>query len=182
MVQTLPFSQMVDEEIEKTLKENKIGLTIKEAKQVETILGRAPTLTEAVIFGIQCSEHCAYRSTKKYLKTLPTEAPNVILGPVEDAGIVEIAKIGGKDVVWCGGMLETGIGRLHNLHFQSRSEFNIPGDTSGSDRYYAQDIVEPKVEVDEKGFIQVPTGKGLGAVVREDVIMQYTTRSLGLKF
>ena len=84
--------------------------------------------------------------------------------------------------VWCGGMLETGIGRLHNLHFQSRSEFNIPGDTSGSDRYYAQDIIEPKVEVDENGFIQVPTGPGLGSMVREDIIMQYTTRSLGIKF
>ena len=98
------------------------------------------------------------------------------------ANAIEIAEIGGKDVVWCGGMLETGIGRLHNLHFQSRSEFNIPGDTSGSDRYYAQDIIEPKVEVDENGFIQVPTGTGLGAMVREDIIMQYTTRSLGTKF
>ncbi|MFC1655896.1 phosphoribosylformylglycinamidine synthase subunit PurL [Patescibacteria group bacterium] len=96
MAQTLPFSQMTDEEIENALKENKIGLTIEEAKQVEKILGRAPTLTEAVIFGIQCSEHCAYRSTRKYLKTLPTDAPNVILGPVEDAGVVEIANVNGE--------------------------------------------------------------------------------------
>jgi phosphoribosylformylglycinamidine synthase len=96
MPQALPFSQMSDEEIEKTLKENKIGLTIEEAKQVEKILGRPPTLTEAVIFGIQCSEHCAYRSTRKYLKMLPTDAPNVILGPVEDSGVVEFANINGE--------------------------------------------------------------------------------------
>ncbi|MBU1446454.1 phosphoribosylformylglycinamidine synthase subunit PurL [Patescibacteria group bacterium] len=96
MSKTFEFSLMSDEEIEKVLKENKIGLSIEEAKKVEKILGRAPTLTEAVIFGIQCSEHCAYRSTKKYLKTLPTDAPNVILGPVEDAGIVEIATIDGE--------------------------------------------------------------------------------------
>ncbi|MFC1811040.1 phosphoribosylformylglycinamidine synthase subunit PurL [Patescibacteria group bacterium] len=96
MPQTLPFSQMTDEEIEKSLSENKIGLKVDEAKQVEKILGRPPTLTEAVIFGIQCSEHCAYRSTKKYLKTLPTDAPNVILGPVEDSGIVEFANVNGK--------------------------------------------------------------------------------------
>ena len=95
MAQTLPFSQMSDDEIEKSLNENKIGLTIDEAKQVEKILGRAPTLTEAVIFGIQCSEHCAYRSTKKYLKTLPTDAPNVILGPVEDSGVVAFAEENG---------------------------------------------------------------------------------------
>lgn len=87
---------MSDEEIQKLLKENKIGLSVEEAKQVEKILGRPPTLTEAVIFGIQCSEHCAYRSTKKYLKKLPTDAPNVILGPVEDAGVVEIANIDGE--------------------------------------------------------------------------------------
>ncbi len=94
MAQTYAFSQMSDEEIEKVLAENKIGLSIPEAKQVEEILGREPTLTEAVIFGIQCSEHCAYRSTKKYLKTLPTDAPNVILGPVEDSGVVAFAKEG----------------------------------------------------------------------------------------
>lgn len=94
MAQKLPFSQMADEEIEKVLADNKIGLTISEAKKVEDILGREPTLTEAVIFGIQCSEHCAYRSTKKYLKTLPTNAPNVILGPVEDSGVVAFAEDG----------------------------------------------------------------------------------------
>jgi len=94
MAQTLPFSQMTDEEIEKVLADNKIGLTISEAKKVEDILGREPTLTEAVLFGIQCSEHCAYRSTKKYLKTLPTDAPNVILGPVEDSGVVAFAQDG----------------------------------------------------------------------------------------
>jgi len=96
MPKTFKFSLMSDEEITKVLKENKIGLSIDEAKKVEKILGRAPTLTEAVVFGIQCSEHCAYRSTKKYLKTLPTDAPNVILGPVEDAGIVEIANVDGE--------------------------------------------------------------------------------------
>lgn len=96
MPQTFAFSTMTDEEITKILHENKIGLTIDEAKKVESLLGRAPTLTEAIVFGIQNSEHCSYRSTKKYLKKLlPTEAPNVILGPVEDSGIVEIARIKG---------------------------------------------------------------------------------------
>ncbi|MBA4336951.1 phosphoribosylformylglycinamidine synthase subunit PurL [bacterium] len=96
MTQTFQFSSMSDSEIEKILAENKIGLSVEEAKKIETILGRPVTLTEAIVFGIQCSEHCAYRSTKKYLKTFPTVAPNVILGPVEDSGVVEIANVNGE--------------------------------------------------------------------------------------
>ncbi|MBD3156652.1 phosphoribosylformylglycinamidine synthase subunit PurL, partial [Candidatus Peregrinibacteria bacterium] len=96
MPQTFQFSSMSDDEITTILQENNIGLSVEEAKKIEDILGRPVTLTEAILFGIQCSEHCAYRSTKKYLKTLPTTAPNVILGPVEDAGVVEIAEIDGE--------------------------------------------------------------------------------------
>lgn len=96
MPQTFAFSKLSDEEVKNILCVNKIGLTVEEARQIEKILGRSPTLTEAIIFGIQCSEHCAYRSTKKYLKMLPTEAPNVILGPVEDSGVVEIANVNGE--------------------------------------------------------------------------------------
>lgn len=96
MPQTFQFSSMSDDEIKKVLAENKIGLSVEEAKKIEKILGRPATLTEAIMFGIQCSEHCAYRSTRKYLKTLPTSAPNVILGPVEDAGVVEIANVDGE--------------------------------------------------------------------------------------
>jgi phosphoribosylformylglycinamidine synthase II len=91
----LEFSKMTDEEVSKILKDNKIGLTVEEARKIETdILGRPPTLTEAVIWGIQGSEHCSYRSSRPHLKQLPTDAPNVILGPKEDAGIVEIARDG----------------------------------------------------------------------------------------
>ena len=90
----LKFSQMSDDEVAKTLKDNQIGLTVDEARKIETILGRPPTLTEAVMWGIQGSEHCSYRSSRRYLKTLPTTGPNVILGPVEDAGVVEIARDG----------------------------------------------------------------------------------------
>jgi len=96
MPQTFQFSSMSDDEIKEVIKKNKIGLSVSEAKEIEKIIGRPVTLTEAVTFGIQCSEHCAYRSTKKYLKTLPVVAPNVILGPSEDAGIVEIANVNGE--------------------------------------------------------------------------------------
>ena len=95
MPQYLEFSKMTDDEVKKILKDNQIGLTVDEARKIETdILGRPPTLTEAVVWGIQGSEHCSYRSSRPSLKQLPTDAPNVILGPVEDAGVVEIARDG----------------------------------------------------------------------------------------
>ncbi len=95
MPEYLEFSKMTDDEVKKILKDNQIGLTVDEARKIETdILGRPPTLTEAVVWGIQGSEHCSYRSSRPSLKQLPTDAPNVILGPVEDAGVVEIARDG----------------------------------------------------------------------------------------
>jgi phosphoribosylformylglycinamidine synthase len=84
---------MSDAEVQNALNEHKIGLTIEEAREIEKILKRPPTVTEAILWGIQGSEHCSYKSSRRYLKLLPTKAPNVVLGVGEDAGIVEIAKI-----------------------------------------------------------------------------------------
>jgi O-succinylbenzoate synthase len=64
--------------------------------------------------------------------------------------------------VWCGGMLESGIGRLANVHLQTLPGFTLPGDTSASARYFEEDLIEPAVTVDSKGLIQVPQGAGLG--------------------
>jgi O-succinylbenzoate synthase len=64
--------------------------------------------------------------------------------------------------VWCGGMLESGIGRLANVHLQTLPGFTLPGDTSASARYFEEDLIEPGVVVDSKGLIRVPKGKGLG--------------------
>ena len=94
MPKYLEFSAMTDEQVLKVLKDNKIGLTVEEARKIESILGRAPTMTEAVVWGIQGSEHCSYKSSRRFLSELPTDGPNVILGPKEDAGIVEICRDG----------------------------------------------------------------------------------------
>lgn len=66
------------------------GLSTSEYDQVLKILGREPNLTELGIFSVMWSEHCSYKSSKKWLKTLPTEAPWVICGPGENAGVVDI--------------------------------------------------------------------------------------------
>lgn len=64
--------------------------------------------------------------------------------------------------VWCGGMLESGIGRLANVHLQTLPGFTLPGDTSASARYFAEDLVDPPVTVTSDGRVAVPEGVGLG--------------------
>ena len=79
--------------------------------------------------------------------------------------------------VWCGGMLETGIGRAHNIAMSSLPGFTLPGDVSASQRYWSEDIIEPEVEVSSRGTIRVPTGAGFGYRVRDDRIEKLTVRS-----
>ncbi len=86
----LPLSASSDAEVSALLKKHRIGLTVEEARKVCTMLGRNPTLTEATIWGVQGSEHCSYKSSRRFLKMLPTEGKHVILGPGEDSGIVAI--------------------------------------------------------------------------------------------
>jgi len=64
--------------------------------------------------------------------------------------------------VWCGGMLESGIGRLANVHLQALPGFTLPGDTAASARYFEEDLVDPPVTVSPEGTITVPAGPGLG--------------------
>jgi O-succinylbenzoate synthase len=76
--------------------------------------------------------------------------------------------------VWCGGMLEAGVGRAHNVALASLPGFSKPGDTASSSRYFEEDIVEPALEA-EGGLMPVPTGPGTGVAVRSDVLARYTT-------
>jgi O-succinylbenzoate synthase len=75
--------------------------------------------------------------------------------------------------VWCGGMLETGLGRAANVALAALPNFTLPGDTSASGRYYEEDITEPFVLVD--GRLAVPTGPGLGVTPLPDVLDRVTT-------
>ncbi len=78
--------------------------------------------------------------------------------------------------VWCGGMLETGIGRSHNIALSSLENFSLPGDVSASARYWKDDIIEPAVTVSARGEITVPTTPGRGFAVRTDLVEQLTVR------
>lgn len=76
--------------------------------------------------------------------------------------------------VWSGGMDETGIGRAVNIHLQADPAFNLPGDTSETRIYFHEDIVDPPVVLDGKGFIAIPTGAGLGVSVNASRLAKYT--------
>lgn len=78
--------------------------------------------------------------------------------------------------VWCGGMHEFGIGRAANVAISSLPGFSLPSDVSGSDKYYAEDVIAPPV-VAHDGVVQVPTGPGIGHEVREDWISEHATRT-----
>ncbi|HWZ51510.1 MAG TPA: o-succinylbenzoate synthase [Granulicella sp.] len=83
--------------------------------------------------------------------------------------------------VWCGGMLETGIGRSHNIALSSLPNFSLPGDVSASGRYWHQDIIEPAVTVSPQGEITVPDIPGRGFEVQRDRVETLTVRKTTLK-
>lgn len=81
-----------------------------------------------------------------------------------------------KISVWCGGMLESGIGRSHNIALSTLPNFSLPGDVSASKRYWKEDIIDPVVEVSATGTIRIPESPGRGFAVREDLIEKLTVR------
>lgn len=102
---------------------------------------------------------------------------NIKLGRV--GGAVEARKIHDycqeqSIPVWCGGMLESGIGRAHNIHVASLPNFQFPNDLSASRRYYLQDLIEPPVEITSRGTIKVPGSPGIGVSVQEERIRKAT--------
>src|ERR1700735_2544509 len=78
--------------------------------------------------------------------------------------------------VWCGGMLESGIGRAHNIAMSTLPNFSLPGDVSASKRYWKEDIIEPEVEVSPTGMIAISSEPGTGYRVKEDLIEKLTVR------
>jgi len=78
--------------------------------------------------------------------------------------------------VWCGGMLESGVGRAHNIAMSTLEGFTLPGDVSASARYWEEDVIEPPVTVSKQGTITVPQGPGIGFEVNERRLESLVTR------
>lgn len=98
------------------------------------------------------------------------------VGGFTEAKSVHDVCLSHKVPVWCGGMLESGVGRVHNIALSTLENFRLPGDVSASRRYWKEDIVEPEVEVSGAGTIAVSDEPGTGYRVREDLIEKLTVR------
>jgi O-succinylbenzoate synthase len=83
--------------------------------------------------------------------------------------------------VWCGGMLESGVGRAQNVHLSTLENFSLPGDVSASKRYWKEDIIDPEVVVSPQGTIRVTDAPGTGYSVKEDFIEHLTVRKETLR-
>jgi len=81
-----------------------------------------------------------------------------------------------KIPVWCGGMLESGIGRAHNIALSTLENFSLPGDVSASRRYWKEDIIDPEVEVSPAGTIKISDAAGTGYEVKHDLLEKLTVR------
>ncbi len=81
---------------EELLKTHNIALKLSEAQNLQEQIGRPMTLCEAVVFGIQLSEHCSYKSSRPFLSGFPTSGPTVLLGPSEDAGVLKVFENNGE--------------------------------------------------------------------------------------
>jgi O-succinylbenzoate synthase len=104
---------------------------------------------------------------------------NIKVGRV--GGLTEATKVHdvcqANDIpVWCGGMLESGVGRAHNVALSTLENFKLPGDVSASKRYWKEDIIEPEVEVTPQGAIQIRDEPGRGYRVRTDLVESLTVR------
>ena len=109
---------------------------------------------------------------------------NVKLGRIgghAQAKLVEEVARQNSIPVWCGGMLESGIGRAHNIAMSTLAGFILPGDVSASRRYWREDIIEPPVEVTKQGTIIAPEKAGIGFDVKRDRIEELTVRKLEIK-
>ncbi|MEV8636377.1 o-succinylbenzoate synthase, partial [Streptosporangium sp. NPDC051023] len=105
--------------------------------------------------------------------------PGRVGGYLEARRIHDLARAHGI-AVWCGGMLETGLGRAANVALAALPGFTLPGDTSGSNRYYATDITEPFVLQD--GHLPVPTGPGIGVDPIPDLLREVTVSTEWISF
>ena len=99
--ETIDLTGLDDNQIKAKFTELNIPLSPQEGKKIQhEMLGRPPSFTELVLFSIQGSEHCSYKSSRTHLKQFTTEGPDVVLGAKEDAGVVAIAK-DNNDNRWC---------------------------------------------------------------------------------
>jgi O-succinylbenzoate synthase len=103
--------------------------------------------------------------------------PGRLGGHAESIAVHDLCAAAGVPV-WHGGMLESGIGRAHNLHLASLPHFSMPGDIAASERYFQPDVIEPPIRVAPDGTVAVPSGPGIGVTIVPDRVDRATERRL----
>jgi len=106
--------------------------------------------------------------------------PGRVGGHAESVRLHDLAAAHGVPV-WHGGMLESGIGRAHNIHLSTLRNFSLPGDVAASRRYYAPDLIDPEIEVASDGTIAVPTAPGIGVQIVHDRVVAATQERMELR-
>lgn len=157
--------------LEQPLAHNDIFDHAKLQKQIET-----PVCLDESIHSAEDARHAIELGSCRII--------NVKLGRVgghSEAKRVEQVTRENDIPVWCGGMLESGIGRAHNIAMSTLTGFTLPGDVSASSRYWTEDIIDPPVIVSSSGTIRVPTAAGIGFNINLPRIESLTVRKETIK-
>jgi O-succinylbenzoate synthase len=106
--------------------------------------------------------------------------PGRVGGHAESIRLHDLAAAHGIPV-WHGGMLESGIGRAHNIHLSTLPNFSLPGDVAASRRYYVPDLIDPEITVSAQGTIDVPRGPGIGVCIVSERVAAATREIMELR-
>jgi O-succinylbenzoate synthase len=136
---------------------------------------RTPICLDESIHSVAAAEEAIERRSGRIINIKPGR----VGGHAESVRLHDLCAAHGVPV-WHGGMLESGIGRAHNIHLSSLPNFSLPGDVAASARYFVPDLIEPPIEVRPNGTIPVPTGPGIGVTVVWPRVEAATERTLVL--
>jgi O-succinylbenzoate synthase len=140
---------------------------IREHAELARLLRTPICLDESIVSAKAAADAIALRATR-----VVNVKPGRVGGYLEARRVHDVCRAHGI-AVWCGGMLETGLGRAANVALAALPGFTLPGDTSASDRYYARDVTPPFVL--DRGHLAVPGGPGLGVEPLPDALAEFTT-------
>ncbi|PIC71502.1 o-succinylbenzoate synthase [Sporosarcina sp. P16b] len=160
---------------------------LKELDQFNLMMIEQPLASDDIVDHAKLQKHIqtpicldesihSLEDTRKAIELGSCKIINVKIGRV--GGLTEAKKIhdycAAKGIdVWCGGMLESGIGRAHNVALTTLPNFTLPGDTAGSSRYWEHDIITPEV-VAHEGYITVPSEDGIGYIPNMEALDRFT--------
>jgi o-succinylbenzoate synthase len=130
---------------------------------------RTPICLDESIHTVRTAEHAIESGACRIINIKPGR----VGGHYESIRLHDLAASHGIPV-WHGGMLESGIGRAHNIHLSTLPNFSLPGDVAASRRYFAPDVIDPEITVAADGTIAVPTGPGIGVHIVPDRVAAAT--------